>query len=1141
MKLHLPHSLRSAVLACFTTGFALATTLATGVASAAETPVWNLSTAVTSGDYLYDNGTGLFTDNTEVEGTVLNGKNDSNQVQTNISFTLNLTQAKQLTSDTQILKMDMAGDIGLTITATGLATTWGDSTSSSRGSVTWETLESDSGSALFVNADGDTCVTLTFVQSYGSGVQIWNNTTKLVNDGGLKGSSNTSLTSIYADSTYIVALQFTTDWKGDDIVATNAAFAAEAATKFTYTPPAASTAGTFYWEAGSSSWIGNKWATTDGDTSALGGLPTSGTVNVVFNNDETATVTVGDGVSVSSMRVDAGTYTFTGNTDAFFEIAGELSVAEGATADIQTGVMAGSISVAGTLGISGTLDTPTVTIAENGILNLSNSTIDSEIAITNNGTLNLHDSTIESTISNADTVNLSGTINLQGMTGVTIGETIPTASNGFGTVTNVYTVIEGGTSTAANDIVWLINGGAVIDTPDFTDGTLTTTQTGTVYYASVDATTYDGGAVFENATGIALNGATLVIGTEDIADNFITATTEGGEIDLDGYHLAQDSLGVLEGSVILKGNADSVYDLGTSTALAQNLTLSSTDWAGTVKMGNITSPSSTLDISSMGCNGTSIQLGKVNVQSLTSSSQAAVTAQSLILGGDSSVKGDLSVAGALTLGNAFKTAALTVDGTLSAAQGITLGNAGSSVTVGTLAGSSINISADKKVLAALSYASQGNAITLLTVTKGDASGITALLNGEITKFTPGDKYINKLSWNGNKLQLSSKANEDFVTELIAPTSENGKAGASILGSLHAATDPENKAPNSTAAAVLRAVDAALVTEKNLAAIAGSSVTAIGMALSGDVDRQLKAIRNRTTTMGVDQSMTNDTLPYLNAWINAEGSRNEMDSGNTTPGYTLDSWGGTVGFDADLSAHFSMGMALTAMYGDLTVDGPDRIEGDMDTYYVSFFGRYSESSWTHTFVATVGKMDTALDRTVSYTAGSYTTKDNADGMSYGLMYELGYVFAVDEESETCVQPVLNIALRHTCVDSYTEKGSDMALKVGEQNLTTCTLGFGARIQSVVGESAYNRSSLFEARILGKADFGDECSEAEVGFAAGGKRTNVRSEEIGTLGIEVGAGLIIPIGDDDGAIFMDASLEQRSSYTNVNGTLGYRINF
>lgn len=896
----------------------------------------------------------------------------------------------------------------------------------------------------------------------------------------------------------------------------------------------------FYWESGSSEWAGDKWATTD-DDSNLVNLPTSGTVNVIFNDSETATVTIGDSVSISSMRVEAGSYTFAGNANSRIEIDGSLTVANGATADIQTGLSAASINVAGTLSLTGDIEVPSVIIDGTGELNLSNTTIDSTMAITNNGTLNISDSTIESAFDNNNIVNLSGAINLQGIAGTSGAETIPTASNGYATVTTTYTVVSGGTSSGSGVTDWQIDGQSVDGTTDFSNGVLSVTTSGTVYYVTVDEVTYDGGSDFAGATDIALNGGTLLIGTSPIADDFISSTIEGGVIDLNGNAFAQSKLDSLKGNVLLKGNIDSLYDLGSETALGDKISLSSTDWKGTVQMGDINTPVAALNITSLGTQNSKIQLGTVNVQSLASGSQASVSAAALTLGGDSNVVGDLSVAGALTLGNESSAAKLTVAGMLSAPQGVTLGNAGSTLTVGALSGSSINIVVDNTVFRKLSRESLNGAITLVTVTGGNITGITPLLNGQQVINEQGNKYVTDLNWNGNDLQLTAKANENYISERIAPTSQNGKAGADMLGSLFAEIDPESTAPQGDAAALLRAVDAALISEKELAAVAGSSVTALGMAFSGDVERQLKAIRNRTTTMGVNQSMVNEGMPYFNAWVNAEGSHNELDGCDTAPGYKLDSWGGTVGFDVDFTPQFTMGVAMTAMYGDISTDGPDNADGDLDTYYVSLFGRYCESAWTHTFVATIGKMDASLERTVSYPGRAYSTEGDTEGMSFGMMYEMGYVIALDEESQTCLQPIFNISLRHTTVDGYTETGADTALEVGKQSLTTCTLGLGARMQSIVGETLYNRSSIFEARALAKADIGDRYSEAEVGFVAGGNRTDVRSEEIGAFGVELGAGLTIPVGDDDGAIFMDASLELRSGYTNVNGTVGYRINF
>ena len=325
-----------------------------------------------------------------------------------------------------------------------------------------------------------------------------------------------------------------------------------------------------------------------------------------------------------------------------------------------------------------------------------------------------------------------------------------------------------------------------------------------------------------------------------------------------------------------------------------------------------------------------------------------------------------------------------------------------------------------------------------------------------------------------------------------------------------------------------------------AALAGASTAAQSMALLGDVDRQLKAIRNRTTTMGVNQTLVTDEMPYYNAWINAEGGRGELQNSSGNSGYELNSWGGTVGFDVDLEPTFTAGMAFSAMYGDLQMTGSDTAKGDLDTYYVSAFARYSDSGWTHTFIATAGLADFKLNRSVA----GMELEGETSGTSFGLMYEAGRVIALDEDAQTCIQPMFNMSWRHTTMDGYSEKGSSAALTVGEQTLDSVTIGLGARLQTVAGESMYNRTSIFECRAMVKADLGDLGGSSEVALANYRELVSpqkVKSSEMGAIGLEAGIGLTVPVGDEGGSIFMDASVEVRSDYRDVNGTLGYRVNF
>ena len=392
---------------------------------------------------------------------------------------------------------------------------------------------------------------------------------------------------------------------------------------------------------------------------------------------------------------------------------------------------------------------------------------------------------------------------------------------------------------------------------------------------------------------------------------------------------------------------------------------------------------------------------------------------------------------------------------------------------------------------------------------------------------------------GNIVLNAVKSENNPLAE--SATDPNAEAGAELLWNATAPVGGDLEAAYNAVNRMIAAGDAAGANEA-MAAVAGASTAALGMAFAGDLERQLRAIRNRTTTMGVNQCVVNEGMPYVNAWVNAEGDRRSLDTDGVASGYELNSWGGTVGLDVDVNPNLTVGLALTAMYGNLTVDGPDTLEGDMDTYYVSAFARYSSGAWTHTFIGTIGMMDATTERTVNYGNGAYTAEGSTTGTAFGLMYEIGRVYALDDKGNTCLQPVFNVAYRHATVGSFEEENSDAGLRVDDQTVDTVTLGAGARLQTVVGENTFNRTSLLELRAMAKLDVGDTTSEADVALINGTGKGIIESAEMGAFGVELGMGLHIPVGDEnDGTIFIDVSAEFRSGYTNINGTVGYRINF
>ena len=428
--------------------------------------------------------------------------------------------------------------------------------------------------------------------------------------------------------------------------------------------------------------------------------------------------------------------------------------------------------------------------------------------------------------------------------------------------------------------------------------------------------------------------------------------------------------------------------------------------------------------------------------------------------------------------------------------------------------------------------------------QGSAAGVSVSLASGLLH-----KYFGNAAVQGN--QVLASRNTSYYANAAA-VSPNGGAGLALADAALVAFNPQagaNSASLPDLAALLNSLDASIAAGNRAGAdrlgatFAGAEAAGMGMAFAHDMERQLRAIRNRTTTMGADDEYVNPDMPYFNAWINAEGDYRRVNRDGTAPGYTLSSWGGTLGADADISPQLTAGLAFTAMYGDYRAVSNGVAQGDLDSYYVTLFGRYGgRSAWVHTLVASVGVADASLKRTVTHANGSYTAEGDTTGMGFGLLYELGYTIALNEEATTCLQPVLNLSYVHTALDGYRESGSDAALNFGNRKMDSFTVGLGARLQTQVGETVYNRTSMFESRALLKFTTGDRHSSMHTALASLPEmQARVKSEEQGAIGAELGAGLSVPLGAQSGTLFFDASLEAYSGYTNVNATVGWRINF
>ena len=399
-----------------------------------------------------------------------------------------------------------------------------------------------------------------------------------------------------------------------------------------------------------------------------------------------------------------------------------------------------------------------------------------------------------------------------------------------------------------------------------------------------------------------------------------------------------------------------------------------------------------------------------------------------------------------------------------------------------------------------------------------------------------------LSRDGNDILLNATLRQENLFASAADT-WNSAAGASLLWEAR-----KNLDPDSQLAQFMNGVSTMIndgnpsEAKRAMAAVAGSTVNALGTAQKDALRDQMGWIRNRTTLMGVNPAYVNDDLPRFHMWMEGTGSYAKLDTRGDESGYQLTTWGGTVGVDADLSDRLTVGAAFTASYGDLTASAADSADGHLDSYYASLFGRYQDRRWAHTLILTGGWNDAKLNRTVNYGEGSYGTQGSTSGWGFGAMYELTCDVYLNENRSSVLQPLFNASVVTTRMDGYEETGAGNAgLNVGRQDWTTGTLALGGRWMGLVGSNIFGREALAEIRVNAAQDLGDRRGETNVSLLGNpGFAQSVRGAKEGTTALQLGAGLSVPVGTK-GTIYVNGNADIRDGSSALNGSIGYRYDF
>lgn len=371
------------------------------------------------------------------------------------------------------------------------------------------------------------------------------------------------------------------------------------------------------------------------------------------------------------------------------------------------------------------------------------------------------------------------------------------------------------------------------------------------------------------------------------------------------------------------------------------------------------------------------------------------------------------------------------------------------------------------------------------------------------------------------------------------STDNQKAAA---GSLWAVTSsPENITPAMleflNAVGTAQALGDAGTIQSALSSYAGSGVTALHSAQKGALKDQVLHLRNRLTQMGASTQYINDDLPRFNAWIEGEGGYRKLDDRTDESGYKLNTWGGTFGFDVTCSDSFVWGAAFSASYGDLDAY---MANGDLDSYYGNLFFRIQSGRWAHNVILTYGWNDASLDRTAGVPGALYTMHGSTSGNSYGVFYEGTYDLYLNENKTSVFQPLANASVYRSRMDGFTESGG-LGMSVDDMESTYGTVGLGGRLRGELPSNLAGRACMGELRAQVVQNLGDRKAAAALtpaGAPGAGFRVNGSRE--GATGLQVGAGLTIPVGYTS-SVFADVNADFRSRASSVNGSIGYRMTF
>lgn len=712
--------------------------------------------------------------------------------------------------------------------------------------------------------------------------------------------------------------------------------------------------------------------------------------NKIVNNAAVTITGAGSGTYSGNM---SGTGTLAISNTGTTTLSGANTFTGGTTITGGTTVLTGGAALA---------DTGAVTVTSPGVLQVDTAETIGSLAGSGNATLN---ATLTTGGNNASTTYSGVASGAGGLTKAGTGNMTLTGVNTFtGALTvngGTLTLNEAGGNAIADTVAATVGTGATLalstnetlgslagaGTTSLGANTLTTggDNTSTTYSGVISGT----GAVVKTGTGtMTLTGANTYTGGTTLSAGGITGTTSG-----------------------IVGN----YSSAAGTLLTFSQTTNGT-YAGNAALLGALAKSGSGAVTTTGtisaAEGTTVSGGRLNVNGTLTSDVAVGTGA--VIGGTGTITGDVTVTGGTTApGNSIGT--LNIDGDLTHDAASTL-QIEVAMVGGVLTSDRINVTGDINAAGTLAFVPatgfyrNGQSVTFAQAgaINGSFGTVTGLTPNQFITFTVGagtagtDVTRTLTAARATYTSRAQTANQIAVAgALDAAVTAGVTAGSAMEGALTALDYTAN------AAAARAAYD------QMSGEIYGSFVSAgqwAGDAFQAQIDRRVRDQRAFGAADGTG----------MQVWFRLYNYWNSMDSKNNLEGFDVDTFGGALGFDTQISEGFTAGLALGYSKSDLDSDLLGR-DGDVKSYQI---GAYASGSFMES-----GFVDASLfyasnngDMTRSIAFGTFSGAAAADVDSDEFRGRLAAGFNVGTE-ELRFRPYGALEYSSLKVDGFTETGAN----------------------------------------------------------------------------------------------------------------------